>query len=1031
MHDWENPHLLQMNREPAHAALLPYADAAAALTSERAASDRFRLLNGRWAFYYCASPNEVPDGFPEPDYPTEDWDTLPVPSNWQMHGYGAPNYTNVAYPYPVDPPRVPQMNPVGLYRRVFTLPEAWADQQVFLTFEGVDSAFYVWLNGEMVGYSQVAHMPTEFNLTPYLVDGENLLAVQVFQWSDGSYLEDQDMWRLSGIFRDVYLTATPSLRLRDARVRTTFDAAYADATLDLQVAVMNYADAAANAAVTMQLLDDAGQTVAEGPVGATSVAGGEEALLALAVPVSRPKQWSAEAPNLYTLLLTLTGPDGATEVVRVLVGFRQIEVKEQQLLINGRSVKLRGVNRHDTHPDLGHTVPLEMMVRDIVQMKRHNINTVRTSHYPNDPRWYDLCDRYGLYVVDEADLETHGFCFTGDLNELSNHPDWKDAYLDRAIRMVERDKNHPSIIFWSLGNESGYGDNHAAMAAWIHANDPTRLVHYEGATGWGKPEDLERVRTVVDVVSEMYTAVDRLIEHAQVTDDPRPFFLCEYAHAMGNGPGNLKEYWEAIRQYPRLIGGCIWEWVDHGIRQHTDGGEEWFAYGGDFGDKPNDGNFCIDGLNFPDRIAHSGLIEYKKILEPVHAEAMDLAAGTVRLTNRNDIVSLAGLQGVWWIEADGQVLRRGAVPMPEIAAGQSAEVALPYTLPMATPGTAYWLNLSFTLAGPTDWAPAGYELAWAQFPLPVAAPAPVLSAAGMPAIEVEEASDWIALFTEESRLLIDKFTGSLLAWEYQGEPLLLEGPRLQVWRAPTDNDVHIAKEWRNAAYDRLIPRTDRVALEEGEGCIRLAVDLTLGGYTSKPDFTCAHRYAFYGSGDVVIETTLTPLRELPVLPRVGLRLRLPGALDRFAWYGRGPHESYCDRQESARMGVYRGTVQEQYVPYVFPQENGNKTNVRWAAVTDIRGLGLLAVGQPTLEVSAHHYTAEDFTEAKHTYDLVRRPETILNLDYRQAPLGSNSCGPGPLEKYLLKAEPLTFSVRLRPLALDAATPAWYGKQVIG
>ncbi|HOS42059.1 MAG TPA: glycoside hydrolase family 2 TIM barrel-domain containing protein, partial [Armatimonadota bacterium] len=615
--------------------------------------------------------------------------------------------------------------------------------------------------------------------------------------------------------------------------------------------------------------------------------------------------------------------------------------------------------------------------------------------------------------------------------QLTEDPEWRAAFLDRAVRMVARDKNHPAVIVWSLGNESGYGPNHNAMAEWMHAHDPTRLVHYEGATGWGRSDTLSS-EGVVDVVSAMYTDVAGVIAQGQDADDPRPFFLCEYAHAMGNGPGNLKEYWEAFRQYPRLIGGCIWEWVDHGIRQFTEAGEEWFAYGGDFGDRPNDGNFCIDGLNFPDRIAHSGLIEYKKILEPVHAEAVDLAVGRVRLENRYDIVALAGLQGCWWIERDGVTLQRGPVPMPEIAAGQSAEVTLPYTLPVAEPGAEYWLNMRFALAGATRWAPAGYEVAWAQLKLPVAAPAPVLAPAAMPALEMEESPEGLAIFAEESRLLIDTFTGDLLAWEYHGVPLLLEGPRLQLWRAPTDNDVHLAKEWRAAAYDRLIPRTDRVAVTRvSERVIRLEVEQTLGGYTLKPDFTCAHRYTFYGSGDIVIETTLAPLRALPVLPRVGLRLRLPAALDRFAWYGRGPHESYCDRRESARMGVYRGTVQEQYVPYVYPQENGNKTDVRWAAVTDLRGMGLLAVGLPTLEVSAHHYTAEDFTEARHTYELTRRPETILNLDYRQAPLGSNSCGPGPLDTYLITAEPMTFSVRLRPLALDAASPAWLSRQVIG
>ena len=1022
-HDWENPRLLSRNRESAQATLVPFADEASALVRERNTSPFFKLLNGQWRFFYAPTIQALPTGFETADFEDTQWDTIPVPSNWQMHGYGKPNYTNVAYPYPVDPPHVPQENPVGLYRRGFSLPAHWGGRHVFLTFEGVDSAFYVWLNGHPVGYSQGAHIPSEFNLTPYLVQGENSLVVQVFQWSDGSYLEDQDMWRMSGIFRDVYLTATPAVHLRDVRIRTPLSKDYKDATLDVQVSLRNYtARPMSGFKVNTRLLDAEGAGVIQQVLDAPSpLEAGQEVTLSSQAAISSPHLWSAEDPYLYTLVLSLLDPTGAvTEVESFRVGFRQVEVKDQQLLINGVSVKLKGVDRHDTHPDLGHAVSYESMVKDITLMKQHNVNTVRTSHYPNDPRWYDLCDLYGIYIVDEADLECHGFGFTENENRISDDPEWEQAYVDRAERMVQRDKNHPCVIIWSLGNESFYGCNHDAMAAYIRAHDPTRLIHYERA------QDAK----LVDIVSTMYPKVDRLIEEGKKTDDPRPFFMCEYAHAMGNGPGNLKEYWDAIYAHPRLIGGCIWEWVDHSIRRHTETGEEWFAYGGDFDDYPNDGNFCIDGLNFPDRNPHSGLIEYKKIIEPVKVEAVDLRTGKVRVTNRYNFLSLKHLDVAWNVTCDGDLLQQGTLAPLDIPAGGEAVVTLPYQLPAGALSATYWLNLSFTLAGATLWAPRGFEVAWAQLELPVKAPAaPAVKVSQMPALRVSETPQAYTIRGEDFRLTFDTWKGTLSEWEYQGLPLIAVGPKLNVWRAPTDNDKYIAPEWRRFGYDRMIQRVDGVAIISRKAqAVQVEVHSTLAGYSLTPAFKCVYRYTIYGTGDVVISTQVIPAPHLPVLPRIGLQLHLPGGFDRFAWYGRGPHESYVDRRESARVGVYRGTVQEQFVNYIRPQENGNKADTRWAAVTNIRGMGLLAVGMPLINVSAHHYTPEDLTKAEHTYELKRRNETILNLDYRQDGLGSNSCGPEPLAQYRLQPEETQFSVRLCPLNGEASAPMQLARQ---
>ena len=1023
--DWQNPLVLQHNRQPAHANLLPYPDDASALTAERGATPFFALLNGAWKFAYLPAPHEAPAGFEAAGFDDSEWDSIPVPSNWQMQGYGRPNYTNVNYPYPVDPPFVPDDNPTGLYRRKFYVPETWAGRQVALIFEGVDSAYYVWVNGQMVGYSQVPHLPAEFDITPFIQPGENQVTVEVFQWSDGSYLEDQDMWRLSGIFRDVCLVAYPQVHVRDVRIRTILDDRYQDAVLDLQAKIKNSAlRAAGEYSLTAKLLDARGGLVFEQVVqSALVISGGEEVVAGAMVPVKAPRLWSAEDPYRYTLLLTLNGPDGSVlEVEHFTTGFVQVEIKAGVFYVNGVAIKMQGVNRHETHPDLGHAVPYESMVQDIVLMKQHNINTVRTSHYSNDTRWLDLCDEYGLYVVAETDLEAHGFHPVGDWNYPASHPDWKEAHVERSARMVERDKNHPSIVMWSLGNELGFGPNIQAQSDWIHENDPTRPVHYE------------RTREqATDVVSVMYPTVNFLEEEGRnLSGDPRPFFMCEYAHAMGNGPGNIKEYWDVIRAYPRLMGGCVWEWVDHSVRMHTAEGEEYFAYGGDFGDQPNDGDFCVDGLNWPDRIPYPGLIEYKKILEPVEVQAVDLKNGKLRLTNRYAFISLAGLEGSWSLYRDDCLLEQGRLPALTVAAGATMDINLPYRWPAVVAGAEYWLNLSFTLADDQLWAKRGLEMAWAQIKLPVETLAfPKINLANFAPLQIAEGAQAVTVIGGDFELVFDTFRGTIGSWQWQGVSLIEEGPRVNVWRAPTDNDVRIAVDWRKFGYDRLQQRIERVEMDAGNDEVQFKVQSVLGAYSLRPAFGVETRFQVSANGAVVIDTTLKPLQEgLPSLPRLGLQLKLPGDFERFAWYGRGPHENYVDRKESARVGVYSGSVMEQYVPYVFPQENGSKSDVRWAALTDLRGLGLMAVSMPPgvssaipgrLNVSAHYFTPEDFTAASHTYELKPRPEITLNLDHEFNGLGSNSCGPGPLEKYWLRAESHYFSLRLKPFSRNSGS----------
>jgi beta-galactosidase/beta-glucuronidase len=986
--DWENPTALHRNREPGHATLLPFADEKSAFADDRAASPFYLSLNGDWKFGYFDRPSDVPAKFETEEFNDTGWKKLPVPSNWQMHGYGRPQYTNVNYPYPVDPPHVPADNPVGVYRRTFTLPAQWKGGQTFITFDGVDSFFYLFINGQPVGFSKVSHLPAEFDITRFVRPGENHVTAQVFQWNDGSYLEDQDMWRLSGIFRDVFLTSLPTVRLRDVIVRTTLQGDDALLTVIAEIA-------GGEGALSAKLLDADGKLIAEGSE--------RNELVDFGLRLSNPRKWSAEEPNLYSLILTLNSPNAKTVIHRIAVGFRSIETKAGRLLLNGVPIKLHGVNRHDTHPDTGHAVTYDDMLRDAVLMKQHNINTVRTSHYPNDSRWLDICDRLGLYVIDETDLETHGLQPAGDWNQLSQDPAWKAAFVDRAERMVHRDKNHPSIIMWSLGNESGWGENHEAMAAKIRELDPTRLIHYEGGGG-NAP--------CLDVVSVMYPTVEKLIAEGERSDDPRPYFMCEYAHAMGNGPGNLREYQDAIDKYPRLLGGCIWEWVDHGIRQQTPDGREWFAYGGDFGDIPNDGNFCIDGLNFPDRIPHSGLIEYKKIIEPVRVEA-DLSRGELKIFNRYAFRNLNCLQGLWRETNGEKTFSQGTLSPLDVSPGEWMRMTLA-GLPTVVEKRGRWLELSFVAAEASEWAPKGFELAWAQFELPKmpvrSNPKPLPS---IPELTAEQLGSRLALRGQTLALDIDLLHGTIARWESQGISLINSGPTPYLWRAPTDNDRYIENDWRKHGLDRLALRVASNFIEQiSPAEVLVHFTGTLGAAGLRPIADVEIQYMIHGSGDVVIKTSIVPKVELLTLPRFGLRAILSGKLDRFAWFGLGPHETYRDRRDSGRVGAWRGTVADQHVPYIRPQENGNKSDVRWATVTDARGAGLAIFGMPMLNVNAQRYRDEDLVAAKHAHELSFRDETVLHMDMDHAGLGSASCGPRPLEKYLLPPKPMSFSVRL-------------------
>lgn len=1132
LRDWNNPAVIGINKEPAHATLVPFADEASAMGGNRLSSPFFKLLNGDWQFAWASNPAAAPEYFYKEDYDAQSWATVAVPGNWQLQGYDIPRYLSSSYPFDTkDLPYVPEdNNPVGSYRLTFTFPPEWNGRQVFINFDGVDSAFYLWINGQMVGYSQDSRLPAEFNLTPYLRPGENLLAARVYRFSDGSYLEDQDMWFLSGIFRDVSLFSTPAVHMRDFWVKTTLDGAYQDATLDLHVKIKNYStQSEAGLQVKASLFDPAGHGLTNLNSPVTKVQNGNESFLELSCQVAHPELWSAEHPVLYTLLIKLEDAGGKTfEIERCQVGFRQVEIKIGKILINGKAVLFKGVNRHEFDPDHGHTVSLESMIQDIRLMKQFNINAVRTCHYPDDPRWYDLCDQYGLYLIDEANIETHGVW-----DRLTKDPLWKDAFMERGSRMVERDKNHPSVIIWSMGNESGHGPNHAALADWIHQYDPTRPVHYESA----------RNEPYVDMISVMYPTLDQLTALAQAPGETRPLIMCEYGHSMGNSPGNLKEYWDTIEANPRIRGGFIWDWVDQGFRRFTSEGEEWFAYGGDYGDTPSDKSFSLNGLVFPDRRIYPSLIEYKKVIQPVKVEAVDLLAGKVKISNRYFFTDLCNLEINWTVRADGYLLQGGRLPCLTTPPGESAVVTLPLAQPNLEPGVEYWLVISFTQPEATPWSDQGHEVAWEQFKLPYATPMkPKVDPATLPQLELRDLGDQVLIKGKDFKLLFDKKAGSIQSMEYQAVNLVSQGPKLNVWRAPTENDLNAwgnekaALRWRAAGYDQLEEVVQQVTLEQTSpqtACIRVAsvvqvkdgavlppvetqeqrmfmfemrlnylvsdellqelaprLDFALsemqgqekpakikalltvmiqqnrlpdlmktivallveknqpvpdelkaaisaGNMDPKPEpnvaahFDCVYTYTILGSGDIVIRTQVKPVKGLPFLPRLGLQLTLPGGFETFSWYGRGPHETYWDRKEGAQIGLYQGSVDDQHVPYIMPEENGNKTDTRWVALTNPAGLGLLAAvmpGMTRMEVSAHHYTTEDLTRATHTFELKRRPDITLNLDTHQSGLGSASCGPGRLEKYQLKAEETTFTIRLRPFSTKTSSPMTLSRQ---
>ena len=1013
--DWENPQMIGRNKEAPRATAIPFADPGAALERDPTASPWNVSLNGEWSFNWSENPAQRPTEFFQPGFDVGAWDLIPVPANWQLHGYGYPIYTNVRYSWgDPDPPRVPHdFNPVGSYRRTFTVPEGWDGRQIYLRFGGVSSAFYLWVNGHEVGYSQGSRTPAEFNVTEYLEPGENMVALEVYRYSDGSYLECQDFWRISGIFRDVSLYSWDDLHIRDFQVHTDLDENYVDADLGLDVWVRNLGDAKRPFTVDAKLFDSDGQPVIEGLTASAEVDANGELLVRLDRHVSKPPKWSAEEPSLFRLVVSLKGSDGSIiQSVSSNVGFREVEITGGQLLVNGVAVLIKGTNRHEHDPDTAHVMSTEGMIQDILIMKQHNINAVRTSHYPDVPEWYDLTDRYGLYVIDEANIESHGIGYDPD-KTLGNKPEWGKAHLDRTISMVERDKNHPSIIIWSLGNEAGDGVNFTATSGWVRERDPSRPVHYERA----------ELGPNTDIYCPMYERIPQIVEYAEQFDD-RPLIMCEYSHAMGNSNGNLKEYWDAFYTYERLQGGFIWDWVDQGLRQPIPGrpDELYFAFGGAF-EPPgvyHDDNFLMNGLVSADRVPHPGLLELKKVHQYIDVSAVDLQHGKIEIANEYGFVNLDSFEGFWELNGDGEVLSSGWLPKLDVAASESQIVTLPLPTVTSQPGVEYWLDLSFRLAKNASWAKKGHEVAWEQFKLDLEADAVQMKTADMPPLEVDDGDDQISVSGDGFTVRFDVATGTISSWTADGAELVASGPRPNFWRAPTDNDRGNDMPKRCAPWKAATGNWDLTSSAVKKvGPAKVEVRFN-GAY---PDVSSTNEvvYTVHGDGEVVVEHSFSPGDgELPELPRFGMQLVVPGGFETVTWYGRGPHESYWDRKAGARVGVWSGSVDDQFVDYSEPQENGNKTDVRWVSVTNDDGAGLMVTGEPLIAFSAHHFTTQDLESAKYSYQMKRRADITFNIDMQQTGVGGDdSWGARTHDEYTLWPESLKYSFTLRPLAASS------------
>jgi beta-galactosidase len=1030
--DWENPEMFNQNRENPHATLISYNDEESALGAVKAISPNYLSLDGIWKFNLVKSPDQRPYWFFKNDYDTRNWDNIEVPSNWEMKGYDVPIYVNISYPYKKNPPFIPhEYNPVGSYKRDFKIPSGWRNKEVFLQFGGVASAFYVWVNEQLAGYSQDSKTPAEFNITKFLKGGNNTLAVEVYRWCDGSYLEDQDFWRMSGIQRSVFLHARPKTFINDFFANGDLENNYKDGLLKLGVSLKSYGGKENDFIVEASLFDNGQELYSESK---NVKLADNKADINFEKSLPEIKKWSAETPDLYSLVISLKDNDGdILECVGSKIGFRKVEIKNSQLLVNGVAILMKGTNMHEHDEINGHVIDEALILKDIRVMKSHNINAVRTSHYPQQELWYEMCDKYGLYLIDEADIESHGIGYNKDVT-LADKPEWAAAHLDRMQRMVERDKNHPSVIIWSLGNEAGDGHNFLNNYKWAKARDVSRPVQYERAE-----HSTNTTERHTDIYCPMYARIGQIEEYARDEKNDRPLIMCEYAHAMGNSTGNLQDYWDVIEKYPKLQGAFVWDWVDQGIQQTDETGEKYWAYGGDFGEEgiPSDGNFCINGLTWPDRTPKPGLSEVKKVYQYIGFEAVDLTKGLIKIKNKYDFTNLSAFNFDWEVVSDGSVLQSGKLSLPDGKPKNETLVLLPLEKINPAPGTEYFLNIRVTRTEDWNIVPQDHVYASAQFKLPVEGGQVNPGQKELAVLQSKTVGTKLEVAGSDMKIVFNLETGRIESYNFKGKELLLKGPEPDFWRPPTDNDYGYGMDrwlnvWKKAGERSVVTKADISQPELGKIVVVFRYDIKgiegekIAGYSTV--------YTILGSADVIVSNSFEKISEkIPEIPRMGMQMQLPQEFTNLKWFGRGPHENYIDRKTSADVGLYESTVADQYVPYVRPQENGYKTETRWLTLTDDNGSGLLFTGNPLFCFAALNNIHDDFEspgklsqyrkDAKsantHTNDVKPRELISLNIDLGQMGVGGDdSWGAQIHPEYRLLERRYEYSFRIRPIVKE-------------
>lgn len=1014
---WETPELTGLNRLPSRATLYPFTTIDDALSLDRSRSPWFDSLDGEWKFNLYNKPEAVPADVLGGNFTDKNWRDITVPGCWTMQDTGdLPIYCNVQMPFKTEPPFVPEENPTGVYRRTFNIDKKWMNRRTVIHFAGVETAFYLYINGKQVGFSKDSRTPQEFDISDFINEGINSMAVMVIRWSDGSFLEDQDHWRMAGIHREVFIYSQDRVYIEDVFVKTGLDDEYKNGTLQAKVKIINRNFTKDIYSVGLHLYDADGNSILNEDIIGRTIgiphthwASDEEKALGNSVraqfEIGSPQKWTAETPNLYRVVITLKDRDGnIVEVTSTRIGFRRVEIKDKEMLINGKAVLMKGVNRHDHDDITGKTVSRETMIQDIKLLKQFNFNAVRCAHYPNDVMWYDLCDEYGIYLIDEANIESHDF-----YDFLCRDQRFLPAFMDRVTRMVQRDKNHPSIIQWSLGNETGYGPNHDACAGWIRGFDDSRLLHYEGATRmeYGQGEtcfEPGRGALATDVYCPMYPTLEDMVKWATTVDDPRPYIPCEYSHAMGNSNGSLKDYWHLFETVKGLQGGFIWDWVDQGLKKLDENGVEYWAYGGDYGEKYHDFDFCINGMVWPDRTPHPAMYEFKKLTQPFAVKAISLLDGTFEVRNKKYFTTLNDLDISWELTVNGKAVQNGVLGSLDIAPDETITVTVPFKTPDMNSGDECHLNFKFIMNEETPWCDRGHELGWEQFVMPF-----VSIKTEIPEVKyvaVENLGDELLLKTNETSLTVDVNSKSITSIERGDKTIISSDIELNMWRAATDNDGirgWTGQEfkpmglWESAGFNNLSIKSANLSFTNDS----ISITKIWVGSDREKELKHTMTLKMDTSGKISVDNSMDINRDLPSLPRVGVKLVVKEGFENLEWFGKGPHENYNDRDLGTPVGRYNSTVTEQYTPYILPQECGNKSDVRWFKLGDGKN-SVRFDSDKRIEFSTLHYTADELFAHNHTNEITPVKESIVTIDMKQRGVGTGSCGPQTRPEYCVE-----------------------------